>query len=102
MMSNNCLMAFVVYAPGETVRDEIRERGWSQRHFAEVNGRPAQFVSDLLKGKRELTPDTALRLEAALGPSAEFWLRLEAIFRLFVAAQIPKLLDDIRSRAIAV
>ena len=91
-MSNHSPRPFVVFPPGDTIRDEIRARGWTQRHFGEVIGRPVQFVSDLLNGKRELTPDTALRLEAALGPSAEFWLRLEAKFRLYVATQDSKLL----------
>jgi len=101
-MPNDTARPFVVYPPGDTIREEIKERGWSQRHFAEVIGRPKQFVSDLLNGKRELTPDTALRLEAALGPSAEFWLRLEAKFRVYTAARDSRLLDEIRSRAIAV
>jgi addiction module HigA family antidote len=36
-------------------------------------------VNAILNGRRAITPDTALRLERVLGPSAQFWLNLQMI-----------------------
>ena len=73
----------------------------SQRQFAAIIERPEVFVSELLNGKRQLTIDTAQRLEAALGPSAQFWLRLEGNYRLAVEAADAQVLERIRSRSLA-
>ena len=42
-------------------------------------------VYDIVKGKRAITADTALRLAKALGTSAELWLNLQAHYDLDVA-----------------
>jgi HTH-type transcriptional regulator/antitoxin HigA len=51
-------------------------------------GRPPQQVSELLNGKRRLTPETALQLEAALGVTAQFWLNREAQYRLALLSRV--------------
>jgi plasmid maintenance system antidote protein VapI len=58
-------------------------------------------VSELIHGKRELTVDTARRLEAALGISADFWMRREAAYRLRRAEEVEDLatFEGIRERA---
>jgi hypothetical protein len=61
-------------APGATIRREIEERGWTQVQFAQILGRPPQHISELLNGKRLLTPETAIQLEAALDVPVRFWL----------------------------
>lgn len=71
--------------PGTLIKREIEARGWTQRKFAEVLGRPVSWVSDLLSGKRGITPETAIQLEAALEVSAETWMRHEAAYRLRLA-----------------
>jgi hypothetical protein len=38
--------------------------------------RPASRLTEILNGKRGISPDTALRLSRCLGPSAAFWLEL--------------------------
>lgn len=87
--------------PGATIRAELRVRGIDQATFAKIIERPPQFVSELLNGKRELTVNTARRLEAALGISADFWLRREAQFRLNQTAVDSDLVDRIRKHAAA-
>jgi len=74
-----------VFAPGETLKEELAARGWTQKHFAQVLGRPARLVNELVNGKKRLTAETALQLEAALGTAAEFWLNLESQYQLFRA-----------------
>lgn len=77
----------VVFAPGDILRDELEARGWTQAAFAEILGRPYQVVNGILNGRREVTPETALQIAAALGTSAEMWVRMEAEYRLHLAEQ---------------
>lgn len=71
-----------VFPPGEFIREEIEARGWSQVEFAEILGRPPRLVSELIAGKRAITPETAKGLAAAFGTSAQLWLNLESSFQL--------------------
>lgn len=74
-------------SPGEILATELHERGWSQRKFAQILGKPPQAVNEILRAKKQITPETALRIAAALGTSPELWLNLEADFRLALARQ---------------
>lgn len=74
-------------APGVIVRRELDERGWTQDDLAKIMGRPVQAISEIVSGKKQITPETALGLAAAFGTSAEMWLELEAAFRLRLARQ---------------
>ena len=56
-----------VFSPGELIRDEIEARGWSQIELAEVLGRPGRLISELIAGKRAITPETAKALGQAFG-----------------------------------
>jgi len=62
---------------GELLGDEIEYRGWSQADFATVLGRPTQFVSEIVTGKKEITRDSAAQIAAALGQTPEYWLKLQ-------------------------
>jgi len=74
--------------PGETLRDEIRERGITQTELAARMGRPAKVISQIMNGKKSITAETAIQLESELdGISAMFWLRLEARYRLALARE---------------
>ena len=46
---------------------------------------PANRISSIVGGKRDISPDTAIRLERAFGSSAEFWLNLQAHYDLEIA-----------------
>ena len=54
-------------APGEYIRAELEARSLTQVEFAKILGRPVQFVSELLSGKRSVTPQTAVALASAFG-----------------------------------
>jgi plasmid maintenance system antidote protein VapI len=45
-------------------------------------GRPVQVINEIVLGKKQITGETALQLEAVLGVGAEFWMRLEADHQL--------------------
>lgn len=80
-------MAAEVFPAGEHLADELDARGWTQVDFAEVLGRPAQFVSEIISGKKEITRESAAQIAAALGTSAEFWLKLQDSYLLWKQAQ---------------
>lgn len=71
-----------VFPPGEFLKDELEARGWSQTEFAEIIGRPVRLVNEIIAGKKSVTPETAIQLEASLGTSAEMWMNLESQYQL--------------------
>ncbi|MFP4053403.1 MAG: HigA family addiction module antitoxin [Phycisphaerae bacterium] len=71
-----------VFAPGDFLREELEARGWTQQTFADILGRPAQAISEIVNGKKQITPETAIEIGKALDTSPELWLGLEAAYRL--------------------
>jgi HTH-type transcriptional regulator / antitoxin HigA len=72
-----------VFPPGDFLREELEERGWTQTDLAEILDRPIRVVNEIIMGKRRISPDTAKGLAAALGTSPEFWLNLESAYQLW-------------------
>ena len=72
-------------APGRILRRELDARGWTQADLAGIIGRPTQAISELVQGKKQITPETALELAAAFGTSPDLWLNLESAYRLHLA-----------------
>ena len=61
----------------------------TQVELAKRLGVPLQRVNEIIKGKRGMTPDTALRLERLFGTSAQFWLNLQLAWDLYHASHDP-------------
>lgn len=61
----------------------------SQVELAERLGVSYPRVNELIHGKRDMTPDTALRLERLLGVEAQFWLNLQLAWDLYHAQHGP-------------
>lgn len=88
---------------GELLAGEIDARGWSQADFAAILGRPTQFVSEILNGKKEITRESAAQIGAALDLTAEYWLKLQDQYLLAEQAKnvhARAKLDDVRLRAL--
>lgn len=88
---------------GELLGDELEARGWSQADFAAVLGRPTQFVSEIVTGKKEITRESAAQIGAALDQSAEYWLKLQDQYLLAEQAKNKTTqgkLEDVRRRAL--
>ncbi len=70
-------------APGEMLLEEfLVPMGVSQRAFAAHLKITTVRLNEIIKGKRGITADTALRLSCALGTSPEFWLNLQIAYDL--------------------
>lgn len=72
---------YIAIPPGETVREQILDRGMNQREFAARMGMSEKHISRLIHGEVQLTMDAARRLEMVLGLPAQFWCNLETIYR---------------------
>jgi HTH-type transcriptional regulator/antitoxin HigA len=88
-----------VFSPGEYLRDELEERGWTASEFAQIIGRPIQAVSEILNGRKEITAETATEIGRALGTSAEVWMNLQTAFRLHQVDRSSPSLDAVGRRS---
>lgn len=83
-IANNMYPSNIIH-PGEMIKDEIEYRGISQKALAAEIGVPASVLNEVLNGKRAVTTEYALLLEAALGIEADIWLRLQTEYNKQVA-----------------
>lgn len=78
----NARMPAEVFPPGEFLREELEAREWSQQELADILDRPPRLISELIAGKRAITPETAKGLADAFGTSADYWMNLEGQYQL--------------------
>jgi addiction module HigA family antidote len=72
--------------PGEVLlEDFMKPLGLSQYRLAKDIGVPALRISQIVRGQRAITADTALRLARYFGTSPDVWLRLQATYDLEMA-----------------
>lgn len=64
--------------PGKLIREEyLTPLGLSARQVAGEIGVPPNRLSEIIRERRGVTADTAIRLGVRFGTSAEFWLNLQ-------------------------
>lgn len=73
--------SIVATPPGATIREQLVNRGMSQKEFATRMEMSEKHICNLLNGDVQLTFDMAVRLEMVLGVPAQFWSNLESIYR---------------------
>ena len=72
--------------PGEILAEEfIKPMSLSQTGLAEKMGVPVQRINTLVRGRRDMTPETAILLSRVLGTSPEFWMNLQMTLDLYRA-----------------
>lgn len=72
--------------PGDVLgEDFLKPSGMSQYALAKAIGVSQIRISEIVHGKRAVTPDTALRLARYFGTSAEFWVGMQATYDLETA-----------------
>jgi addiction module HigA family antidote len=72
--------------PGEILSEEfLKPMDLSQNRLALALGVPARRINEIVLGKRGISADTALRLSAYFGNSADFWLGIQMDYDLDTA-----------------
>ena len=72
--------------PGSMLLHEfLQPLGITQRELAVAIGVPYQRVNEVVRGRRGVTPSTALRLSRCLGTTPEFWMSLQLRWDLYFA-----------------
>ncbi|MDR3772178.1 MAG: HigA family addiction module antitoxin [Terracidiphilus sp.] len=89
--------AFSIH-PGEILLEEFMEPlGLTAYRLAKELHISAPRVNDLVRGKRGITADTALRLSRYFGNSAQFWIGLQGGHDIWVAAK-SKTINKVKPR----
>ena len=76
-----------VVHPGGILGDELEELGISARELARQINVPANRITQIIRGQRGVSGDTALRLGRWFGMSPEFWMNLQKTYELNLARQ---------------
>ena len=94
MIANN-LNPFKPTHPGSLLKDELEYRNIAQSQFAQKLGLPNSAFNEILNGKRPITTDFALLMEATLNIPAYLLIGLQTDYNLQVAKSDKKLLQRI-------
>ncbi|HYI24167.1 MAG TPA: HigA family addiction module antitoxin [Thermomicrobiales bacterium] len=71
--------------PGAHIANELEELNMSAAALARELGIPANRLTEIIRGRRGITADTALRLARWLGTSPQLWLNLQKNYELRLA-----------------
>lgn len=88
--------------PGEILKDELEARGVSQRKFARMINVSYSVLNEVVNGKRPITTEYALKVEAATGIPAYIWVNMQSAYNMQTARSDKKLssvLENIRKVA---
>ena len=73
---------FTATHPGELIKDELKERGLTQKQLSEMTGIQASVISETINGKRSVSLNMAVALEKALGIPADMWMNMQTQYNL--------------------
>lgn len=76
---------FIATHPGEMIKDELKERGMTQKQLANATGIKPSVLSETINGKRNVSLKMAMALEKALGIPADIWMNLQTQYNLDTA-----------------
>lgn len=79
MMENvNGLSLDLLIHPGETIKEVLNEKNMSQEELAIRTDYSAKHISEVVRGKKDISSEFANRLEYALSIPASFWMNLQS------------------------
>ncbi len=84
-MNKKELTPVVATHPGELIKDELKERGMTQKQLATETGIKPSVLSETINGKRSLSLNVAVALEKALGIPADIWMNMQTQYNLDTA-----------------
>lgn len=79
-------MTRLLIHPGEHLADELQALGMSANQLAKELGVPTNRLTQIIKGKRGISGDTALRLGRWFGTGPDIWMNLQKNYELKLAA----------------
>jgi addiction module HigA family antidote len=79
--------------PGVLLRDDIETLGLTVAEAAKGIGVTRQQLYNVINGKSAISPEMALRLEMAVGGTADHWLRMQAAYDLAQLRMRPKAIE---------
>lgn len=74
-----------LYHPGQLIKEEIEYRKISQRELSKLTGVATNIINEILKGKRNCTPQFAIKLEEVLKIDPKVLLRLQMNYDIAIA-----------------
>lgn len=74
-------MARLLIHPGEHLADELKALGMSANQLAKELGVPTNRITEIIRGKRGISGDTALRLGRWFGTGPDIWMNLQKKLR---------------------
>jgi addiction module HigA family antidote len=80
-------MARLIIHPGEHLADELQALGMSANELANKLGVPTNRITEIIRGKRGISGDTALRLGRWFGTGPDIWMNLQKNYELRLAEQ---------------
>ncbi len=83
--------------PGDVIKEEVQSRGISQKQLAKMISVPYTQLNEILNGKRVVSVDFALLIEAALGINPELLINMQNRYNMAVAKQRPSLISKINN-----
>lgn len=83
MDMQNFKMPRVVPLPWEFVQDFLDEKKLSQRKLAKIIDKTPTEINEIIKGKKRISPDFAMRFSIVFETSPELWLDLQNIYDLY-------------------
>ena len=83
--------------PGEVIKDELEERGISQRKFADSIGIGYSVLNEILNGRRSISTASALMFEAALDIPADSLLKMQMKYNMYTAMKDQTLVEKLKN-----
>ena len=74
-----------VFHPGRTLAEALDGFSMSQKELSTRTGLTTKHINEIIKAKTKVTPETALKLELALGISSSFWNNLQSLYDVGLA-----------------
>ncbi|NDV47802.1 addiction module antidote protein, HigA family [Paludibacter sp. 221] len=99
MKTANKLTPYTPTHPGEVIKDEIEYRGISQKDLSEKISISYTMLNEVLNGKRPVTANFAILIEAALGIEADILVNMQARYNIQVARKDENILSKARKVA---
>ena len=72
--------------PGQHLADALKDIGVTPTELARQIDVPANRISEIIRGRRSITGDTALRLSHWFGTTPQFWMNLQSAYDIRIAA----------------